>query len=169
MQTTTQLAVPQLGRYQIDTDASRVSFRTRHLFGLGAVSGTFAIRAGTVDITEPLRDARILVQIAADSFKTGNRQRDANVRSARLLDAQRHPVITFACSGAEGPSLVGTLTVRDVSRPVSLTVERCVVCHGVFTACASARIDRTVFGVTGYRGLAARYLQLTVDVRCVSR
>jgi hypothetical protein len=32
---------------------------------------------------------------------------------------------------------------------------------------ASARIDRTEFGLTAYRGLAGRYLDMTMEVRCV--
>ena len=32
---------------------------------------------------------------------------------------------------------------------------------------ASTRIDRNEFGVTAYRGLAARYLDISVEVRCV--
>ena len=32
---------------------------------------------------------------------------------------------------------------------------------------ASTRIDRTEFGVTAYRGVAGRYLDITVEVRCV--
>ena len=31
---------------------------------------------------------------------------------------------------------------------------------------ATARIDRTEFGITAARGLAARYLSLTVEVQC---
>jgi polyisoprenoid-binding protein YceI len=169
MDSTSRLGVPQLGRYDIDPGASGVTFRTRHLFGLGGVTGTFAIRGGTVDVTEPLNDASIRVEIDAASIASGNPQRDANARSARLLDADRHPVITFTCPGVEGPALAGTLTVLGVSRPIILTVETCAVAQGSFTAHASARIDRTEFGVTGYRGLAARYLQMAVDVRCVRR
>ena len=47
---------PQLGRYEIDASQSRVTFRTRQMFGLGPVRGTFAIRSGTADIAEPLTD-----------------------------------------------------------------------------------------------------------------
>ncbi len=169
MHSTLELAAPQLGRYEIDAGASSVTFRTRHLFGLGGVTGTFAIRSGMVDVTEPLSDSSISVEIDAASIASGNPQRDASARSARLLDAEHHPVITFTCSAVEGPALAGTLTVRGVSRPVTLTVESCAVSQGSFTAHASTRVDRTEFGVTGYRGLAARYLQLTVDVRCVRR
>jgi polyisoprenoid-binding protein YceI len=36
-----------------------------------------------------------------------------------------------------------------------------------FTVRASTRIDRTEFGVTAYRGVAGRYLDMTMEVRCV--
>jgi polyisoprenoid-binding protein YceI len=120
-------AAPQPGRYEIDTSRSAVTFRTRHMFGLAPVRGSFAIRTGTIDVAEPLTDPRIHAETETASFRTGNEQRDSNVRSARLLDAGGYPVMT------------------------------------AFTARATTRIDRTEFGVTAYRGLAGRYLDLTMD------
>ena len=38
-----------------------------------------------------------------------------------------------------------------------------------FTASGTVRVDRTEFGVTAMRGLAGRYLDLTLEVRCVRR
>ena len=67
---------------------------------------------------------------------------------------------------AEDQALTGTLTVRGTTRPVTLTVTRCEVSRESFTARATARIDRTEFGITAARGLAARYLDLTVEVQC---
>ncbi|MFI6601979.1 YceI family protein [Nonomuraea sp. NPDC050536] len=152
---------PQLGRYKIDSGS--ITFRTRHLFGLAPVRGTFAIRSGIVDVAEPLADSRVEVEIDAGSFHTGNDQRDASVRSARLLDTDRFPVMTFRADG----SLEGTLTVRGVTRPVALTVERSKVESGSFTVVATTRVDRTEFGVTAYRGTAGRYLDIRVEVTCV--
>ena len=57
--------------------------------------------------------------------------------------------------------------MRDVTRPVSLSIEQSAVTPRSFTARATTRIDRTEFGVTAYRGLAGRYLDMTVEVRCV--
>jgi polyisoprenoid-binding protein YceI len=37
---------PPLGRYRIDARSSAVRFRTRHMFGLAPVRGSFAVRAG---------------------------------------------------------------------------------------------------------------------------
>ena len=90
-----------------------------------------------------------------------------SVRSERLLDADRYPVITFRSEGVDGLALTGTLTVRNVTMPVTLSIEQTAVRARWFNARASMRIDRTEFGVTAYRGMAGRYLDMTIEVRCV--
>jgi polyisoprenoid-binding protein YceI len=137
------------------------------MFGLAPVRGSFAVRAGTVDLTEPLTASRISVDIEVASFSTGNAQRDASVRSRRFLGAGQYPVISFSSTGLNGRVLTGTVTVRDVTRPVDLLVELIDVSPRAFTARATVRIDRTEFGVTAQRGLAGRYLDLSVEARCV--
>ena len=134
---------PRPGRYEIDTSWSAVTFRTRHLFGLAPVRGSFAIRAGTIDVAEPLAGSSAYVQIDPASFRTGNEQRDSNVRSERLLDAGRYPIITFRSEGVDGPASAGTLTVRNVTMPVTLSIEQTAVTPGSFNAKARTRIDRT--------------------------
>ncbi len=185
---------PRLGHYEIDARRSTVTFATRHLFGLAPVRGTFSVTAGTVDIAEPLTASKIHAEIDAASFRTGLPPRDVTVRSARLLDAEQYPVITFdaggeagaeagaagpgaagsgAADGAVGGALVtGQLTVRGVSRPVRLSVESVApagngAAPGSFTARARGRVDRAEFGITGFRGLAGRRLDLVLEVRCV--
>jgi polyisoprenoid-binding protein YceI len=165
------MQAPRLGRYEIDASRSRVTFRTRHMFGLGPVRGTFAIRSGSVDIAEPLADSAIHADIDAASFSTGNPQRDRSVRSARLLDAGRYPVMSFRDGqvDADGRTVRGTLTVREVGRPVSFSIGQVTADERSFTASGTVRVDRTEFGVTAMRGLAGRYLDLTLEVRCVRR
>jgi polyisoprenoid-binding protein YceI len=180
MQTTSAQAAraPRLGHYEIDAAHSAVTFRTRHLFGLAPVRGAFDITAGTLDVAEPLTSSGIHAEIGAASFRTGNPPRDAAVRSPRLLDAGRHPVIVFDADRIDGSVIAGVLTVRGVTRPVELTVDAVTPAEpgagergpaGSFTVRARARIDRTEFGITAMRGLAGRYLELTVEVRCVRK
>jgi polyisoprenoid-binding protein YceI len=161
-------ATPQPGHYDIDPDRSRVTFASRHLFGLGPVRGSFAIRGGTADVAEPVAASAIYAEIETASFRTKNHQRDHSVLSPRFLDPAGHPVMIFRSDRieAEGQVLTGTLTVRGTTRPVTLAVTRCEVSRGSFTARATTRIDRTEFGITAARGLAARYLDLTVEVQC---
>jgi polyisoprenoid-binding protein YceI len=160
---------PQLGHYDIDPSQSAVTFRTRHLFGLAPVHGTFAIKAGTVDIAESVTASRIYAEIEAASFRTASSQRDRSVLSPRFLDPGRYPVLTFRSGpiDAESQVVTGTLTVRDVTRPVGLSVASCANSRQSFSARATARIDRTKFGITAARGLAGRYLDVTAEVRCV--
>jgi polyisoprenoid-binding protein YceI len=195
---------PQPGHYDIDPDRSRVTFATRHLFGLGRVKGSLAVRGGTADVADPVAASAIYAEIETASFRTKSRQRDRSVLSPRFLDPAGHPVMTFrsdrieaegqgpvtkergidpsgdsraigvrgvpggwsAPPGQPGPVLTGTLTVRGITRPVTLAVTRCEAARGSFTARATTRIDRTEFGITAARGLAARYLDLTVEVQC---
>src|SRR5947207_10406497 len=160
-------AIPRPGRYEIDISSSTVTFRTRHRFGLAPGRGRFAIRAGTIDVGEPLAHSSAFVQIDAASFRTGNGQRDDQVRSERLLDTERYPLITFRSESVDGLAMTGTLTVRNVTMPVTLSMEQTAARARWFNARASVRIDRTEFGVTAYRGMAGRYLDMTIEVRCV--
>ena len=170
MQTTSAVitTTPQPGHYDIDPGRSRVTFATRHLFGLGRVKGAFTVRGGIADVADPIAASAIYAEIETASFHTKNPARDRSVLSPRFLDPAGHPVMIFRSDRieAEGQALTGTLTVRGTTRPVTLAVTRCEASRGSFTARATTRIDRTEFGITAARGLAARYLDLTVEIQC---
>jgi polyisoprenoid-binding protein YceI len=159
---------PQPGHYVIDPGGSRVTFRTRHLFGLGPVKGSFAVRGGTVDVADPLAASAIHAEIETASFRTNGGPRDRAVLSPRFLNPAGHPVMVFRSDRIDAGAqvLTGTLTVRGTTRPVTLAITRCGVSRGSFTVRATARVDRTEFGITAARGLAARYLALTLEVQC---
>jgi len=171
----TTVQAPQVGRYEIDTRGSTVTFRGRHLFGLFPVRGTLAIRHGTFDIAEPITDSSVQVEIDAASFDTGNRQRDHDVRSARFLDADRYPAMTFASTRLErsrDSTLAGTLTVRNVARPLSLMIERYTITPASprsLEVWASTRIDRTDFGLVAAKGMAGRHLDVSLRILGVRR
>ncbi len=66
MTTTPDTASPTPGTYAADVTRSRVTSNTRHMFGLGQVTGTFglgqvtgtfALRAGSIARTEPIEQA----------------------------------------------------------------------------------------------------------------
>jgi polyisoprenoid-binding protein YceI len=166
----TAALTPKPGQYAIDPAHSAVTFRTRHMLGLAPVRGTLAVQSGTVDLDGPAAPA-IYAEVDTASFRTGNSQRDRSVRSPRFLDAADHPVMIFRSEhvDTEGQVLTGTLTVRGVTRPVSLSVVHYAPSDGSFTARATARIDRTEFGITAARGLAARHLNVTVEVQCIRK
>jgi polyisoprenoid-binding protein YceI len=176
-----QVTVPPAGRYRIDQAHSAVTFSTRHLFGLAPVHGTLEFRDGTIDVAEPVAGSAVRAQVAAASFRTGNDQRDATVLSRSLLDAEAHPSLTFTSTALvredrEGREdnqdsehqwrLRGEFTVRGVTRPVQARVITCTpATAGAFQLSAELLIDRYDFGITAYRGLAARRLTVRLDIR----
>lgn len=171
MQTTHALTSIQTGSYDIDPERTTIRFRTRHMFGLGPVRGTFAIRSGAVSVTDPLDGSTIYAEIEAASFRTGNPQRDRTVLLRRHLDATRYPVITFAAQGTDpaAGTISGTLTVCGAERPVTLTVTSAEQAGAEIAVTATMHIDRFEFGLTAMRGLAGRYLDLELAAICVRR
>jgi polyisoprenoid-binding protein YceI len=100
------------------------------------------------------------------------------VLSARLLNAEEFPSITFTSTELAREagqqhgqqhgqwSLRGELKVRGVARPVEVQVTALHADGATFRASAQVVIDRYDFGITAYRGLAAR--KLTVDITIVA-
>jgi polyisoprenoid-binding protein YceI len=156
------LDVPRPGRYRIDAERSTVTIRTRHLFGLGPVRATLALRDGRVQVTAPPERSTAAARFATSTFRSRNGARDAAVLSPRLLDAEAYPSIAFVATGLVADagqwSLRGELEVRGVTRPVVVRISAVQTDGAAFRASAEADIDRYDFGITGYRGLAARRL-----------
>jgi polyisoprenoid-binding protein YceI len=166
--TTQRASVPVPGRYRLDPACSSVTFRTRHLFGLGTVSGTMAVTSGEMTIDPAVPQATVTAVLGAASFSTGSRTRDRDVRSAKFLDTAQHPHITFRAGtldrDGERWTLTGELTFRQVSSPATLAIDSVEPTGAGFLARATARVDRYAFGVTAAKGMAARYLHIDLTV-----
>ncbi|WP_240519368.1 YceI family protein [Amycolatopsis antarctica] len=168
---TDRIDIPLAGRYVIDTGRSTVDFTTRHLFGLAPVRGSFSVRDGRITVTEPVFGSSVEAAVDATSFRTGNSARDKVVHSGRYLDTDRYPAITFSSialkqSGTDW-TLNGTLTVREVTRPVELAIRHAESGVDGLTVRADTRIDRTDFGLTAQKGMTGRYLDLTLHLAAV--
>jgi polyisoprenoid-binding protein YceI len=157
-----------VGTYTIDPARSVIRFATKAMFGLIPVRGTFAVGGGTVSVASPAGDSTAEAVVLAASFDSGVVKRDDHVRSADFLDASTHPQLAFRGEGFEpagtGGTLHGNLTVRDVTRPVTLAVETVSGEDTVLTARATTTIDRYAFGLTAGKGMTGRRLQLTIEI-----
>ena len=126
LRTIENLDVPQAGTYEIDPTHSTVEFQVRHL-GLAKVRGRFNDFSGTIEIGDDPIDSRVDVGIAATSVDTRDRRRDHHLRSPDFLDAGEYPTIEFHSTtvrlDGEDPRVEGLLTVRGVTRQVTLDVE----------------------------------------------
>ena len=119
--------IPVAGEYAIDAAHSSVEFIGRHLM-ITKVRGRFPAVSGAITIDEVPERSRVEVEIDVASIDTGNDQRDEHLRSPDFFHVEQHPTITFKSTKVEpGKSdtwaVTGDLTVRDVTRPVTLEVE----------------------------------------------
>jgi polyisoprenoid-binding protein YceI len=113
------------GTWNIDPAHTEIAFVIRHL--MTKVRGTFTEFSGSVEIAEDLASSKATAEIKVASIDTRHADRDAHIRTSDVLDAEKHPNMTFNTTGvrAEGGEyyLDGELTIKDVTRPVSLQVE----------------------------------------------
>ena len=129
MATTQAPAQAGTGRttWNVDPTHTNVEFAVRHMM-ISTVKGRFADVKGTVDADEadPTRSS-VRVEIGAASIDTRAEQRDAHLRSADFLDAERYATITFVSKRIERVGqrlrLIGDVTIRGVTRELALTVE----------------------------------------------
>jgi polyisoprenoid-binding protein YceI len=114
-------------KYELDTSHTSVEFAVKHMV-ISTVKGAFSDVTGTIlydekDITKSSVD--VLIKVA--SVNTNNEKRDEHLKSADFLDAGKYPDITFKSKQVqktdEGLVLTGILTIRDVSKEVSMPFE----------------------------------------------
>ncbi|WP_119165850.1 YceI family protein [Algihabitans albus] len=121
------LAQAEPARYVLDPEHVAVAFLVEHI-GYAKTLGKFLSVEGSFVFDETVPAVSDLeVAIVADSVFTAHERRDDHVRSGDFLAADDHPEITFVMTGAEpsGPRtgrILGDLTIRGVTRPVSLDV-----------------------------------------------
>src|ERR1700685_646928 len=111
------------GTWTLDPHRSTVQFQTKAMW-IQTVKGTLRVTEGSGTVEGDGRVSGRLV-VDANSIDTKNKRRDEHLRGADFFEVQKHPSIVFDVSearlGAPGQStLMGTLSIRGVSRPVEL-------------------------------------------------
>lgn len=115
-------------KYEIDEEHFSIAFLVQHA-GFYDQAGLFTEGEGSFTFDEEtLTVGDITIEIEADSVETGHDKRDRHLRSGDFLSAREFPTITFVGTGSTktGPrtgEITGDLTVRGVTRPVTLAVE----------------------------------------------
>ena len=127
MSTRTDTATAVATAWTVDPSHSHVEFAVRHLM-IATVKGRFGEVSGTLygDETD-LENASIELTIPVASIDTREAQRDAHLRSADFFETEKFPDIRFrsrriAKAGGDSFIVDGDLTIRDVTRPITLAV-----------------------------------------------
>jgi polyisoprenoid-binding protein YceI len=146
---------PQPGTYTLDKSHTTVEFVARHLM-ISKVRGRFTDYDGTVVIGEGPEDTSVEVSVDLASVDTNDPKRDEHLRGADFFEADSHPRMSFKSTSieqdGEGWKLTGDLSIRDVTRPLTLDVEfegaqTTPWNTAAFGFSASGEIDREEWGI----------------------
>lgn len=117
-----------MATYKIDTSHSEVAFKVKHMM-ITNVTGNFSKFDGEMmSDKDDFSDAKINFEADVNSISTNNEQRDAHLKGDDFFAADKYPVIDFKSTefkktGDEDYKLSGDITVRGVTKPITLDVE----------------------------------------------
>lgn len=175
------LAVAQTSTWTPDPNHSEVDFTIKHL-SLTNVRGRFGKVTGTITL-DPADITKMTVHITIDvaGVDTGVAARDNDLKSERFFNVAQYPTATFTSTSVtkngDGLTVVGNLTLRGVTKPVTLQVDPPVgpvkgghdSVHMGFSA--TATIDRTAFGIGASmpNSMLSDNVKLNIDVDAIKQ
>ena len=163
-------------KWALDPTHSEVTFKVRHMM-ISNVTGSFSkFDASAETEGEDFTTAKVSFIAEISSVTTGNEQRDGHLQSPDFFDAAKFPQLKFTPTkfekiDAQGNyEVTGDLTIRDISKPVTLHVEFGGVIkdpwgntRAGFTV--EGKINRKEFGLVWHAVTEAGGLVVSDDVR----
>lgn len=165
-------AIIPAGTWTIDPAHSQIGFTIRHL-AISKVKGHFGDFSGTIVSDGTTEGTQVTAEIQVASIDTKVADRDAHLRSGDFFDAEAFPTITFSSTSVTPNGdefvLTGDLTVRGVTKPITIAVEPGGVAGDLYgrtiaAAEATTTIVREDFGLTYNATLETGGLLLGPDV-----
>jgi len=110
-------------KWAIDPTHSEIAFKVKHMM-ISTVRGHFENFQAIVESErEDFQDAAIHFTAKIDSINTKNSDRDAHLKSDDFFNAAEYPELTFLSKSFDGERLTGILTIRGISKKISLDVD----------------------------------------------
>ena len=176
------IQAPGPGTWSIDPAHTTIGFVARHMM-VTKVRGHFGSFAGQIRVDEDALASSVEMDIEAGTITTGNDMRDRHLVSPDFLDVETFPTLSYRSTRLERTGgnrfrLHGDLTIKDVTRPVTLDVEYEGIVPDLrggtrMAFSASAEIDREEFGITwnvaleGGGVLVSKKVKLEIEVAAV--
>ena len=115
-------------QWAIDPMHSEIEFKVKHLM-ISTVTGKFkSFTASAETEGDEFEGAQIKFSADINSIDTSNEQRDGHLKSDDFFNAEAYPTLSFVSTSMTknaqgGYVLVGDLSIREVTKSVSLAVE----------------------------------------------
>ncbi|WP_010516808.1 YceI family protein [Croceivirga radicis] len=109
--------------WKIDTAHSEIAFKVKHMM-ISTVTGYFEDYNAVVNTTkEDFSDAEFSFTAQTASINTKNADRDAHLKSDDFFNTETYPEMKFTSTSFDGATLLGDLTIRDVTKKITLEVD----------------------------------------------
>lgn len=109
--------------WNLDIAHSEVTFKVKHMMIANVTGRLTTFSAEITEADDTLNHAKVKFSAAIDSIATGDEQRDGHLKSADFFDAAQFPHIHFESTAFNGSQLTGLLSIRDVTKEITLNVE----------------------------------------------
>lgn len=110
-------------KWAVDPTHSEISFKVKHMM-ISTVTGYFSDFDATAESeNEDFSDAKIRFSAKTGSINTKNTDRDKHLKSDDFFNSEKYPEMVFESKSFDGETLVGDLTIRDVTKEVTLDVD----------------------------------------------
>lgn len=163
--------------WTIDQAHSEIQFKVKHMM-ITTVTGSFGnFKGGAETEGEDFDNATIHFSAETGSVNTNAPDRDAHLRSGDFFESEKYPQLAFTGTtkkqSGDEYELSGTLTIKDVSKPVRLKAEFGGVGKdpwGNMKAGFSltGKINRKEFGLNWNAALEAGGVLVSEDVKLVA-
>ena len=162
----------------VDSTHTYPSFEVKHN-GLTLQRGRFNETAGSISFDKGAQAGTIDITIKSASIDTGNEALETHLKGPDFFDVAKYPTLTFKGKLAKfvkgaPTTAVGTLTLKGVSKPVTLQINHFAEGANPFTkkttfgVDASTTIKRSDFGITYGIPVVANDVKLLINVEAVA-
>jgi polyisoprenoid-binding protein YceI len=109
--------------WNVDAAHSEIGFKVKHMM-ISTVKGAFEDFNATVTAeSDDFTNAKFGFTAKTDGINTRNKDRDAHLKSEDFFNADAYPEMRFTSKSYDGETLVGDLTIKDVTKEVSLDMD----------------------------------------------
>ncbi len=110
-------------KWSIDSTHSEIAFKVKHMM-ISTVTGHFEDFEATAKTDgENFNDATIEFSAKTASVNTKNKDRDTHLKSDDFFNSEKFPEIKFVSKSFDGEQLIGDLTIRDVTKQITLDTD----------------------------------------------
>jgi polyisoprenoid-binding protein YceI len=114
------------GTWKVDVSHSSVGFVARHLM-VTKVRGRFESFDGSITVGDDPLQSKVEATVDMKSVSTGDSGRDGHLVGGDFFDVDQHPTMHFVSTGITPKggdyALVGDLTIKGVTKPVTFDLE----------------------------------------------